>query len=259
MMKETVRMILSDVDGTLLIPGETKVSEKVFSAIRAAKDKGIEVVLASGRNYPDLRSLFSPVKHLVTFVCCDGTVAVKNDEVLFHAPIEKKDTLPFFDTSLYGENEAMVIVTKDRTYLFGKKTDNFLKDSIPISSPDEISGHILKLTFFGLSDFHKIKIRTLANSRGKFTEIYSGNEWLEFNPKGVHKGTAIDALQKKCGINTFETAGFGDNLNDLEMLRCATHTYSAPGAKQEIINMCKYRTENVAAEIQKLVQERGTL
>ena len=256
---KSIRMILSDVDGTLLSAGETQVSEKVFSAIRAAKEKNIEVVLASGRNYQDLLSLFSPVKHLVTFVCCDGTVAVKNDEVLFHAPVEKKDTLPFFDTSLYGENEALVVVTKDRTYIFGKKTDNLSKDAIPISSPDEISGHILKLTFFGLSDFHKIKIRTLAKSRSKFDEVYGGNDWLEFNPKGVHKGTACRALQKMLGISDFETVAFGDNINDFEMLRCATNSYSVPGAKHEIINMCKYRTMNVPAEILHLVQERGTL
>ena len=258
MNEKSIRMILSDVDGTLLPAGETKVLDEVFSAIRAAKDKGIEVVLASGRNYPDLSSLFSPVKHLVTFVCCDGTVAVKNDEVLFHAPIEKKDTLPFFDPSLYSENEAMVIVTKDRLYSFGNAPTDF-KSVIPISSPDEISGQVLKLTFFGLSELHKIKVKSLAASRGKFTEVYGGNKWLEFNPKGIHKGTACSALQKALGISPFETAAFGDNLNDLEMLRCATNSYSAPGAKQEITSMCKYRTENVAAEILNLAQERGTL
>lgn len=259
MKEKSIQMILSDVDGTLFMPGETQVSEEVFSAIKAAAGSGIEVVLASGRNYLDLVSLFSPVKHLVTFVASDGTVAVKNDEVLFHAPIEKKDALPFFNASLYGENEALVIVTKDRTYLFGNTADSSLKNAIPISSPDEISGHMLKLTFFGLSDFHKLKIRTLAKSRGKFDEVYGGNDWLEFNPKGVHKGTACRALQKKLSISDFATAAFGDNLNDFEMLRCATNSYSAPGAKQEIINMCKYRTENVAAEILHLVQERGTL
>lgn len=255
---KSIRMILSDVDGTLLKARETCVSSEVFSAIHTAAESGIEVVLASGRNYPDLVSLFSEVKHLVTFVASDGTVCVKNDEVLFHAPIEKKDILPFFDASLYGENEAMVIVTKDRTYSFGKKP-KILETVIPISSPDEISGHILKLTFFGLSDFHKIKIRTLAKSRGKFDEVYGGNDWLEFNPKGVDKGTACHALQEHFGITSFETAAFGDNLNDFGMLRRATHSFSAPGAKQEIINMCKYRTENVPKEILHLAVERGTL
>ncbi|HYN18155.1 MAG TPA: HAD hydrolase family protein, partial [Actinomycetes bacterium] len=43
-----IRLVASDLDGTLLLPDET-VSERTRAALAAAKEAGITVVLVSGR------------------------------------------------------------------------------------------------------------------------------------------------------------------------------------------------------------------
>ena len=67
-----IRLVLCDVDGTLLDKGQTVVSSAVFHTIRQAVSCGVQFVIASGRSYPDLKSLFAPVVSIVSFICCDG-------------------------------------------------------------------------------------------------------------------------------------------------------------------------------------------
>ena len=56
-----IRLIASDIDGTLLQRGATEIPQEVFEAIRELKQRGIYFCAASGRRYDSLRELFAPV------------------------------------------------------------------------------------------------------------------------------------------------------------------------------------------------------
>ena len=67
----------------------------------------------------------------------------------------------------------------------------------------------------------------------------SGKEWMDCNPLGVNKGTAIRFLQEYLGIAPDETCTFGDNLNDIEMLESAGTSYAVSNAREEVIAAAK--------------------
>lgn len=50
---------------------------------------------------------------------------------------------------------------------------------------------------------------------------YSSNRYIEFNPKGVNKGVALQTLADHLGIPMEETIAIGDNTNDLAMIQAA--------------------------------------
>ena len=56
-----IRLIASDIDGTLLQNNARTLSEELFDLIRKLHRSGILFVPASGRQYLNLRSLFAPV------------------------------------------------------------------------------------------------------------------------------------------------------------------------------------------------------
>ena len=70
-------------------------------------------------------------------------------------------------------------------------------------------------------------------SRAKLAS--AGKEWVDCNPLGVNKGSAIRFLQEYLGIAPDETCTFGDNLNDIEMLQSAGMSYAVSNAREEVI------------------------
>ena len=252
-----VRMILSDVDGTLIKKGKNSVPEDVFSAIRLAEKNDIRFVIASGRSYFDLRTLFAPVSDSVCIIADDGALAVQNNKILYSSAIPKKNAEELLSVARSAGADTAVLYGKNIAYTIGAASDD-----IGFQKIFDISGmqdDIYKVAFFGATEFAKYKIRSYAKYSGKFTEIYADKTWLEFVSVGTDKGTVCKFLQSAWNISSDETAAFGDNTNDFGMLRCAQLTFSAPAAIPEIVSMCKYRTDNVLKEIIKLTQERGTL
>ncbi len=230
-----IRMILCDVDGTLLEKGNTTISDDVFRAIEYAVSKGTEFVIASGRTYCDLKKLFSNVYDKVTFICGDGSLVIKNGKVIFSSVIDKA-LIPRF----------VPLVNSENIVLYSERGASKIEEL-------DTCGNVYKLAFCSLSDSEKQKVRTCAKNTGRLCEVYSDNFWTEFVSQGTNKGKAAEFLQKLSGISTLETAAFGDNTNDFEMLRCACHTFSPSGAIPDIKRMCKYETKNVVNEIMNIL------
>lgn len=69
-----IRLVASDIDGTLLHGEEREISPAVFAQIRRLRAKGILFCPASGRQYSSLRRLFAPVAGELSYLCENGAV-----------------------------------------------------------------------------------------------------------------------------------------------------------------------------------------
>ena len=67
----------------------------------------------------------------------------------------------------------------------------------------------------------------------------AGKEWVDCNALGVSKWTAISFLMEKYQLNADEICCFGDNLNDIEMLKNAGTSYAVSNARPEVIEAAK--------------------
>lgn len=257
MTKTGIRMILCDVDGTLLEKGCATISKDVTNAIQYATDNGIHFVIASGRCYSDLCLLFSELKERVTFVASDGGVVVQNGQTLYTSAISKKSVQLLFDSINEGGQMHCVIYTKDDVYTIGSPLCNLPNKAI--SSLQEVYGNIYKVAFYNLSDSVAYKVTSRANKSMEYLNIYRDSLWIEFVANKTDKGSACRVLQNQFNISPSETVAFGDNVNDYGMLRCAQYTYASSTAVPDIKRMCKFTSANIPNEIMKLSQERGTL
>lgn len=251
----TLKMILCDVDGTLIPKGFDTVSNDTFSAIRQATENGVRFVIASGRCYRDLKKLFAPVFDIVSFICSDGALAIENDTVLYRSPIDKSLISRIFTYVNLSGNESLVLYGEKQNYCLGENVN--LDETSHLTSTDEIDCEIYKMAFLNISDQKRQKVKTIALNSGKLSMIYSDALWIEFVSLDTDKGHASSALQSKWSITPFETAAFGDNTNDFGMLRRARLTYASPNAIADIKRMCKYSTENVNNEILNIIRQKG--
>lgn len=81
-----IKMICSDIDGTLLQYGRKKLEGEIFDQIRALHDRGILFCPASGRQYTSLRLLFAPVADCCVFLCENGGVLFKDEHCIAENP-----------------------------------------------------------------------------------------------------------------------------------------------------------------------------
>ncbi len=75
----SIKLICSDIDGTLLQYGKKELEDEIFEQIRELHRRGILFCPASGRQYTSLRKLFAPVADCCVFICENGGVIYKDD------------------------------------------------------------------------------------------------------------------------------------------------------------------------------------
>ena len=85
-----IKMVASDLDGTLLVNGRQSIPEEIFPLIKKLKDMGILFVAASGRQYANMRNLFAPVKDDMAFIGENGGLAIQNEKLLYCDSFDKK-------------------------------------------------------------------------------------------------------------------------------------------------------------------------
>ena len=74
-----IKLVASDIDGTLLPEGTAEINPEIFDVIRRLKERGVIFAAASGRHYSSISRLFEEVKNDMIFitengayVCCRG-------------------------------------------------------------------------------------------------------------------------------------------------------------------------------------------
>ena len=89
-----IKFIASDVDGTLVNDAKT-ISEDAIEAIRAARESGIRVAIASGRAWNEMNDVIEKLPCLRYFMCTNGAYVMDKDEnrSLFHVNFDKEQAL----------------------------------------------------------------------------------------------------------------------------------------------------------------------
>ena len=102
----------------------------------------------------------------------------------------------------------------------------------PIQNIREIKEDIDKISLFKFNGFEDIQ-PVFVQELPQMKVVTSGNQWLDFLPLHVNKGNALKKLLKMEGISLEDGIAFGDQENDVEMIRCAGIGYGMKhGAKK---------------------------
>ena len=68
----------------------------------------------------------------------------------------------------------------------------------------------------------------------------AGERWIDITIPGASKGAALERIQNTLGISPEETAAFGDNGNDISMLKRAAESYAVANARDEVKAVAKH-------------------
>lgn len=235
-----VRLIATDIDGTLLQNGETAVSPRFFRQARRLMERGAAVCAASGRQYDSLRRLFAPVAEGMYFLCENGAVVYgPGTRLLSKTAIDRQASLALCRDILSIPDCEVLISGANMSYLCPKTGDfvnqirYFLGNNVTVlPSPEEMPEEFVKISAYYRPGASLVEPTLAPKWQGRFQVALAGECWLDFTQ--ADKGTGLRALCDCLGIRPEETMAFGDNYNDVPMLDMAGMPYLMASAAPEL-------------------------
>lgn len=255
-----IKLIASDLDGTLLLHGAQALNPEIYDLIRALKEKGIHFITASGRQIASQRNLFKPIADEISYIAENGAVCIHQNEVL--ATFAMDTDLAFrIIRSLKEQPDCLAVVSGAKTCYVESGNDEFLyhirhvlnNDTTAVDDFSEIQEPILKIAYFDRSGTYASADYFKERFQDEIKVVTSGNDWVDFVPFGTNKGTALGIMLEKLGIQPEEMIAFGDQENDLEMLELAGTSYAMATAKPEVKVHATGTTETVEAVLRELL------
>ncbi|HIU66860.1 MAG TPA: HAD family hydrolase [Candidatus Caccomorpha excrementavium] len=256
-----IKLIATDLDGTLLQNGSQSLSEYTLELIRRVQESGILMTAASGRQYPNLCRLFSDASARMAFICENGSLVRYQGEDILKEPLPAPLCGELIEDIMNREGCEVLISGADTSYLMPKsasyvdRMQNIVKNHITIiQSPAEIKEDIIKISAYedaGILEHSASYFVGRWKDRAACT--VSGYGWLDFVGKGVNKGRALTALMDRLHILPDEAMAFGDNYNDLEMLSTVKYGFVMDNAPEEILAAYSLHTPSVEQVLRSLL------
>lgn len=262
-MGTNIKLIASDLDGTLLQEYGAKCSAELFELIRALEKKGVYFVPASGRQYPNLQRLFEPVDDKVMYLCENGALVMHLDQPLTKNVFEDALALELCH-AVMEQPECEVLISGERTSYVIPKDESYvryIRDEVGnhitiIDAPERIEEPIMKVSYYTKREYRDVVGERLGQRfAGKCLMVTSGNEWVDFAPLGTSKGSALAVIGEKLGIAPEEMAAFGDNENDRTMLEFVGHPFIMESCNPSIRDIPGKRCRRVEEELKKILEE----
>lgn len=248
----TIRMVISDVDGTL-VNSQKELTERNKQAIFQLRNAGIQFTLISSRPPYGLESLIRDLQlDQPVMAFSGGTLASPEGKSLqtYFLPEElipnMLDCLARYQLSprLYT-SDRWLIQTADQPHV-QDETRTIETEPTIVSDFTPYFPHALKLT--GVSD-DPAAVRDCEQALqkmlgGRASALCSQPYYLDITHRLANKGHGVDVLAQVCGILRSEIAVIGDMPTDLTMFREAGLSIAMGNASEEVKQEADYVTES---------------
>lgn len=245
-----IKLIASDIDGTLVPDGSHELNPELYDVILKLRAKGIQFAAASGRQWLSIESIFEPIKEKVFYLSDNGAYVGCHGRSLYVNPIERKTVMDMVQDVRNMDGLDVMICGPDVIYT---ETDNqeFLDWMVngykfhvkQVEDLTRVESEFIKISVYRKTDVeaHTRTLREKYADRLKMT--IAGDMWMDCMRPGINKGQAVKLLQDSLGIKPEETMAFGDQLNDIEMLKQAYYSFAVGNAREEVKAAARFRTD----------------
>lgn len=255
-----IKLVASDLDGTLLQNGAQALNPSIFPVIQKLQKKGIHFVAASGRQYWNLRNLFYEVKDDISYICEGGSMYVQNDQIHIPHMIDPSIVRSITEAVHRYRDCELTASCTDHMYIeahspsFTHHMCNIVKNDImTVDDLLSIPGPVMKMAVYNPPKVDAVFERYHALFSDVITVVHAGSGWVDFIPSGTDKGFALNAILEQMAISPDECMVFGDQWNDLPMLKLAGTSFAMANAAPGIADYCTGVTDSVEKELEKLL------
>jgi Cof subfamily protein (haloacid dehalogenase superfamily) len=253
----TFKLVALDLDGTTVRP-DLSISPRVLRAVQRAKERGLWVTVATGRNIASTRGFADRLGINAPAICLQGGViydyqterrlrhislprdlacelaAIERAQPTWRAALYQGDRIYVTDGAFFGRLDDLVgrgfSVVPDLCAVLGQTdADKILFTLDPPHVPAALA-----------------HLRALVGERAVVVQSHA--RFVEVNPLGADKGAALQALAAHLGVAREAVMAIGDQGNDATMIAwaglgvamgsghadiCARADWIAPGIEED--------------------------
>ena len=236
---QRIRLVVTDVDGTLLDPGGC-LTARTREAIQALAASGVTLALATGRRWTGASMAASSFDFRGPMIHMDGAMirTYPDGEMLHSAPLDR--------VVAQQAAEAMAGYGIQPIAQYSDLTDDFLHVSQEAKHPEWTAAYLpafqqqtryrpvaqlcdiavdpIRLAAFApLSILRRVSVDLASHDCGRQLLLLGnyGVAELTLFSSAVSKGNALTILARYLDIPLEETMAIGDGANDISMLRAA--------------------------------------
>lgn len=264
-----IKLVLADMDNTLIPFGNDHASERTLAAIHACLDAGVVFGPATGRNRTEVAG----------FLCYDEAayqtaVLVNGQQVYLRGKLVAEETLD--PAALRGAEEhlrgrrgvALLVYRPDGTCDWvgddPERLGKFMVNAMHNGSqrhetlPDY---PVVKAGIVALVE-HDEELALQAELSAACPTLDFLNtvpQWFDVIPHGWSKVRGIEVLERALGVTADELCVFGDAPNDLAMFAHATHSCAVANATPDALTAARWHVgasadDGVAVALEQIAQ-----
>ncbi len=253
----SVKMFVTDLDGTLL-PSGKEVSAENIEAVKKMDAAGITVTIATGRMYRAALPVAQALEVNVPIITYNGALIKSVDGEVIHGEYLPENLIVELVNFFEERNWYLQSYSGDVLHIPARD-----KYAVSYETAQEVEGMVVG--WDGLKKFTKESCKVLSITDGAedtdirvkaVNEKFSGRvsafksnaNYAEIVLPGVSKAAAIKILADKLKIEKSEIMAIGDSENDLPMLKAAGKSIAMGNAVEEVKNVCDFVTGNCEAD-----------
>lgn len=238
-----IKLVALDLDGTLF-DNSSRISERNLTAIRSITDKGIHVVISTGRPFEGIP--FDQIKgtgiNYAITANGSGIYEISTGKCLYENAMDEELVTPILnflltrdihmDAFIGGKGytpvqcvetaQKLTVPSSIRNYIITTRTrlDNILQ----FIHENQLKVQKMTLNFYPAADgtlIDRETVRKFLVSNPSITTVCGGYNNLEFTRADANKGVGLRKLAEILGVNPDATMAIGDTENDLAIIEAA--------------------------------------
>lgn len=249
-----VRLICTDIDGTLVTEDHITIPAPNLSALQMAQQGGARVALVSGRGVFSQSPFITRLRldeHRGFLIAFTGARIVEADTMseVFSLPIGIQDAYGLYefvrplnlDVMLYDDTNGVMHATRDNEYTRFDQKVTGMEFKVLRNIDSRIGFTLYKCIIAGDAKRMDTCMPIIREwFSGRFSITRSSGYFAEFNRSGATKGDAVALISQRLGITEGEVLAVGNGENDVSMLERAGMSAAPADAMEEAKRAAKY-------------------
>ena len=250
---DPIKLICIDVDNTL-VDDEKNIPEGNRQAIRRAHfEMGAHIAINSGRIAPSTRDYMERLGVHDAYPSLGGCIVQDRDGSVIEEHFIDKEVSLEINAISREIGCTLFVYHHDRWYLdpgndyWAESEYNATKIRGIITDTDLFIRTQAPNKMLGVQmdpSRTDMLMERIAVKYSAYIDCFKSDpKFLEIVPKGVNKGTAVQALCRHYGIERCNVMSIGDYYNDMDMFRASGISVAMANAPDDIKKMVSYVTE----------------
>lgn len=245
-----IKLIVSDIDGTLLEDGGNAVNPELFDVILQLRKQGIQFAAASGRQWASIEQVFKPIDEKIFYLSDNGAYIGCHGRNLFLNTVDRQVVMDMVEDVRKRTDLEVMVSGPDVVYM-ETKNQSFVDWMVKgykfrvkmVEDLTKVEDQFIKVSVYKKEAVEAGTVELREKYKDKLKMTISGDMWMDCMAKGVNKGEAVKVLQESLEILPEETMAFGDQLNDIEMLKRAYYSFAIGNARPEVKKTARFQAD----------------